>query len=220
MSLDIIIPVLNESFILNQHATYYHELSTKAHLIFVDGGSRDDTVTLAQQYGVVLQGPQGRGLQKNFGITASSADQYLFLHVDTQIPLESLPVINNALKNNLDYGGLTLHINDRHVSFRLYENIVNFRTKARGIIDGDCGFFIRRSVFEAVGGFDALPYMEDICLSQRLTKHYRYGCLPERITVSSRKWHEKGFGHTLLTYSRAYLDLWTGRLKTTTYDQK
>jgi len=94
--IDIIIPVLNEEKILTEEARYYLNLKTQARIIFVDGGSTDQTVALAQKYGEVVASPSGRAIQKNRGAQTSKAEHLLFLHVDALINDQALNHVEQA----------------------------------------------------------------------------------------------------------------------------
>lgn len=207
--LDIIIPVLNEERILIQEAPYYKALSRRAGLIFVDGGSRDRTAALAGRYGTVVSAPQGRAVQKNSGANASRSPYLLFMHVDTLVPLDALRSIERTLDSGAVAGCLTMAIQDKRFIFRLWEWMVNVRSRLLGVIDGDLGMFIRRDAFNRLGQFDPLPEMEDIVFSGNLRKMTRMRVLRDRIVVSSRKWHTRGFGQTFKDYAWAYLRFWT-----------
>ena len=102
-----------------------------------------------------------------------------------------------------------MRIDDVKQVFRTYESIVNFRAKRFGVLDGDLGLFITRAKFEEVGGFDAMPIMDDIAFGKKLKKCSRVNVLADVISVSSRKWHDQGFVKTLMGYLLAYLQYWT-----------
>jgi len=211
---DIIIPVLNEEKILTKEALYYRALKQKARVIFVDGGSMDDTVKIAQEYGDVMSSPIGRGIQKNIGVRKSKARYLLILHVDTFIPEFILDRIDQILNEGVVGGCLTMRIQDENFIFRIYELAVNLRSKLFGVIDGDLGMFVRRDIFDQIGGFDLLPVMEDLVFAKKLRKTGSISVLPDRISVSSRKWHERGFVRTFFEYIVAYVRLWNGSLAT------
>lgn len=206
--LDIIIPVYNEEKILRERAGYFHGLRERARLVFVDGESTDRTVEIARHYGEVVRSPKGRGLQKNHGARHAVSQHLLFLHVDACLKPDSLQRIHEALNEGVCGGCLTLKIEDEGWIFSIFERIVNFRARRMGIIDGDLGMFVRKDVFDRLGGFDVLPVMEDIFFSKRLRKAGRLSPLDDRITVSSRKWREQGFFRTLGRYAWYYLKPW------------
>jgi rSAM/selenodomain-associated transferase 2 len=211
-SISIIIPVLNEEKILRESAGYYQALKEKARVIFVDGGSSDATVTIARDYGEVLASSPGRGIQKNCGAAAAPASDLLFLHVDAFLSDGALDHIAKAFAQGAAYGCLTMQIDDEGWMFRIYEQAVNVRARFLGVIDGDLGLFIRRRIFDELGGFRALSVMEDIDFARRLRAAQSIRVLPDPIRVSSRKWHERGFIRTFGDYSAAYVKLWSGRL--------
>ena len=211
--IDIIIPVLNEEIILTAEAEYYKTLRQFSKIIFVDGGSTDKTVDIAKEFGIVISSPAGRAIQKNYGFQNTAAEHVLFLHVDTFINKNALEQIEKSLDNGAVGGCLTMRIENKGLMFRLYEIIVNFRSTSFGIIDGDLGTFVRRDVFEQLGGFDLHPVMEDIIFSKKLHEAGPICVLQEPICVSSRKWHNNGFIKTFFEYTLAYTRLWTGRIK-------
>jgi len=210
---DIIIPVLNEEKILTKEAQYYQSLKNRARVIFVDGGSADGTVEIAQRYGEVISCATGRAIQKNRGAQETRSERLLFLHVDCFIDEHALDSIDQIMEEGSIGGCLTMHIQDNGFIFRIYEKIINFRAGAFGIIDGDLGTFVRRDIFDQLGGFDLLPVMEDLVFAKKLCKAGSIRALPDLVYVSSRKWHERGFFRTFLEYTLAYIQLWTGRLK-------
>jgi len=149
---DIIIPVLNEEKVLTQEAQYYQTLKNRARVIFVDGGSTDRTIEIAKTYGKVVSSPAGRAIQKNHGTQETQAEYLLFLHVDALIDEHALDSIDEILRKGSIGGCLTMHIADKGFIFRIYEWTVNFRARAFGIIDGDLGTFVRRDIFDQLGG--------------------------------------------------------------------
>lgn len=206
----IIIPVLNEEEILRRDEQYFAGLSAAADVVFVDGGSNDKTVELAGRLGRILQTARGRGIQKNFGAKNSHNLYLLFLHADSRIDVNALPGIAEALGEGFAAGCFRLKVDDRRGVFRFYEWLVNFRAKRLGIIDGDLGMFIRKDVFEQIGFFADMPIMEDIEFSKRLARYAKLKILNDSIRVSSRKWDELGFWHTLGVYSATYIKYWLG----------
>ena len=215
--IDIIIPVLNEEKILREKQEYYKILQSKAYIVFVDGGSSDKTVEIAQNYGDVVLSQRGRGIQKNSGVKKTRAQHILFLHVDSYVDEEVFNQIPQALNNGVVGGCFTMKIEDQRPIFRVYEKAVNFRAKVFGIIDGDLGMFVQRKAFEEAGCFDHLPVMEDLLFAKKLRKIGKIAALSHPIFVSSRKWDECGFLRTFLKYSWAYIQLWGGLIKENGY---
>ena len=57
---------------------------------------------------------------------------------------------------------------------------------------------VRRAVFERLGGFPAVPLMEDIELSRRLKRVGEIACLRETVLTSARRWQRHGVVRTVL----------------------
>ena len=87
---------------------------------------------------------------------------------------------------------------------------MNFRSRLTGIATGDQGIFVRRSLFERVGGFPAIALMEDIALSRLLKRHSRPVCLRQRLQTSSRRWEGDGILRTILLMWRLRLAYFLG----------
>jgi hypothetical protein len=52
--------------------------------------------------------------------------------------------------------------------------------------------FATRAAFESVGGFPAIPLMEDVALSRALRARSRPACLRARVVTSGRRWERDG----------------------------
>ena len=74
---------------------------------------------------------------------------------------------------------------------------MNLRSRLTGIATGDQAMFVTRAALEAVGGFPALPLMEDIEMSRRLKRLGRPACLRQRVTTSARRWQQGGVCRTV-----------------------
>jgi rSAM/selenodomain-associated transferase 2/rSAM/selenodomain-associated transferase 1 len=202
MKLAIVVPVLDEadqvSARLQALAPYR---SGGVCVVVVDGGSRDDTVQratpLADQ---VLVAPRGRSSQMNAGARAAAAlgaDALLFLHADTCLPEGAVALIGRALEKGADWGRFDVHIEGRHPLLPMVASLMNLRSRLSGIATGDQAVFVRRRLFEAVGGFPEQPLMEDIALSARLRRVSPPACLRERVTTSGRRWDRHGLWTTI-----------------------
>ena len=76
--------------------------------------------------------------------------------------------------------------------------MMNLRSRLTGIGTGDQGIFVSRKLYEAVGGFDDIPLMEDISLCKKLRKVSRPRYLPVTLQTSARRWLDKGVIRTIL----------------------
>lgn len=88
--------------------------------------------------------------------------------------------------------------------------MMNQRSRLTGICTGDQAIFVRRDLFEQLGGYSDIPLMEDIDLSRRLRKIASPACLRPALTTSSRKWHKHGVCRTIALMWWIRLQYWAG----------
>lgn len=194
----IIIPVLNEAAYIKTHGMLFQNLD--AEILFVDGGSQDQTGILLQKHGLnVIVSEQGRALQMNQGAEHTEADILVFLHVDTEFDAQHLQHIQQAmLDEQVVSGRFDVRLSGEHWMFRVIETMINWRSRVTRISTGDQVIFVRRTVFESLGGFSVLPIMEDIVLSRLLKTQGDIACLKDTVLTSSRRWEECGIFSTIL----------------------
>lgn len=208
MSISIVMPVLDEAGILPAALSRLSESQHDWHeLIVVDGGSTDGSLALAQLWtDYALPAPRGRASQMNFGATLATSEVLLFLHADTRLPEDAAWKILDGLSDNRhEWGRFDVQLSGRHPLLRVVEYTMNLRSRLTGIATGDQAIFVRRSLFERVGGFPDIPLMEDIALSRLLRKHGMPLCLRDRVLTSSRRWEHKGVLRTILLMWRLRL---------------
>jgi rSAM/selenodomain-associated transferase 2 len=168
-------------------------------VIVVDGGSRDATAEIARRLGHrVLTGPRGRALQMNAGAAVARGDVLLFLHADTRLPAGFGAAIEGAVARGAVAGRFDVVLRGRHPWLRVVAALMNARSRATRIATGDQAIFVRRDAFDAMGGFAAIPLMEDIELSRRLRAVGPYAALRARVSTSARRWEENGVARTVL----------------------
>jgi rSAM/selenodomain-associated transferase 2/rSAM/selenodomain-associated transferase 1 len=199
MKLAIVVPVLNEAATLAARLQALAPLRARgAELLVVDGGSTDGTPGIAKPHADrVLQAPRGRASQLNAGAAAAQGDVLLFLHADTQLPGGANQLIEHALASGHRWGRFDVRIEGRHALLPMVAWFMNHRSRLSGIATGDQAVFVQRRLFESVGGFAAMPLMEDIDLSQRLKAAEAPACLRERVSTSGRRWDQHGFWRTV-----------------------
>ena len=169
-------------------------------MILVDGGSDDLTTQVAARFSDVrlLTSPRGRACQMNAGARASRGDVLLFLHADTWLPDGALGAVTAVLEDSRVVGGrFDVRFDSPRAVFRMIAFFMNLRSRMSGISTGDQAIFVRRHVFEAMGGYPDLPLMEDVELSRRLKRRGRLAALRWRVTTSSRKWEREGALRTM-----------------------
>lgn len=199
MKLSFIIPVLNEAEQIPHLAEQIVVLQEAGHeVIVVDGGSQDQTLSLARQLtDKVIESGRGRARQMNVGASTAQGDGLVFLHADSRLPENAECLIRNALEQH-QWGRFDVRLSGQLWLFRVIEGLMNLRSCLTGIATGDQCLFVRREVFEAVGGYADIALMEDIALSQQLKCYGRPVCLKQKVTTSSRHWEQRGVFKTII----------------------
>ena len=203
MRLAIVLPVLNEGAGLLPRLQALAPLRERgARVTVVDGGSEAGVPAfVAPLVDEVLSAPRGRASQMNAGAWAAGragAEVLLFLHADTALPPMADQLIHHALTRGADWGRFDVCIEGRHPLLPMVAALMNRRSRLSGIATGDQAMFVRRRVFEAMGGFAAIPLMEDTDLSRRLRGVARPACIAQRVTTSGRRWDQQGLWRTVL----------------------
>ncbi|MFL6833873.1 MAG: TIGR04283 family arsenosugar biosynthesis glycosyltransferase [Xanthobacteraceae bacterium] len=199
--LSIIMPVLNEGESIAAALDALADLRARGtEVIVVDGGSRDATVRRARpRADRVVLASRGRALQMNAGAEQASGDVLLFLHADTRVPADADHVVLKGLeRSGRVWGRFDVKIDGRSPVLLVVAWFMNLRSRLTGIATGDQATFVRRSAFQAVGGFPAIALMEDIALCKRLKRVSRPLCLRERVITSGRRWEKKGVLSTII----------------------
>lgn len=193
MRVSVIIPTLNEAAIVTQAVARAQALGSYE-VIVADGGSEDGTAGLAEAAGaMVVAAPRGRANQQNAGARRAQGDVLLFLHADTHLAADGLVQVERALADpRVACGAFRQAIEADGRLYRLLEHGNAWRAARRGLPYGDQGIFVRRELFEGVGGFPELKLMEDVFLMRRLRRQTRPILLPGPLYVSARRWRRRG----------------------------
>ncbi|HYQ92012.1 MAG TPA: TIGR04283 family arsenosugar biosynthesis glycosyltransferase, partial [Candidatus Competibacteraceae bacterium] len=198
--ISIIVPVLNEAAALPVCLQALQSLRRQdCELLVVDGGSTDASVTIARTLADrVLSTPAGRAVQMNAGAQVAHGDILWFLHGDSLPPPDAAASIRVALvESNRCWGRFDVRLSGNRPLLRIVETLMNRRSRLTGIATGDQGIFVRRWAFAQVGGYPAIPLMEDIALSRALKRLSRPVCLCQHLLTSSRRWEQQGIWKTI-----------------------
>lgn len=198
-TISIIIPALNEARHIGETLRHLQPLRDRGHeVIVVDGGSDDQTVALATPLAdTVLDSPPGRAGQMAAGAAAARHPVLWFLHADTLVPDGADRAILDTLQQR-GWGRFDVVLSGNHPMLRIVERLINLRSRLSGIATGDQGIFIRRELYQRIGGMPLQPLMEDVELSRRLRRTARPACLRQRLVTSSRRWEQRGILRTIL----------------------
>lgn len=211
MNLSIVVPVLNEAPGIARFLSGLAGLRARgAQLIVVDGGSRDGTPALAAPFADLLVNSKGgRANQMNAGAAHAQGEALLFLHADTLLPPDADMLISAALAD-CHWGRFDVRFDGAHPAMPMIAAMMNLRSRITGISTGDQAMFLRRETYSRMGGFEAIPLMEDIELSRRLKRIGRPACLRQRVTTSSRRWEKYGVWRTVFLMWRLRLAYFFG----------
>lgn len=202
--ISVIIPALNEAKVLPATLDDLSAQPGDFETILVDGGSTDATLAIAARYpGVrVMTSPRGRAAQMNAGAAVATGDILLFLHADTCLPPDAIAELNRLQADpDCHAGGFHHRFSGGHWTLRTVSWLHNRRCAWTGVFYGDQAMFVRRPLFEDLGGFPA-GELEDIVLSERLLERCEPRFLASSVVTDSRKFEQMGplrsFGRCLL----------------------
>lgn len=196
MKLSIIVPVLNEARNLVEMMPFFlnHKQKNKFEVIVVDGGSEDESFQIAKNLGVrILQSKErSRACQMNLGACQASGNILYFVHADTRVLPSFFTDITTVLDSGVASGCFAYSFNSNNWLLKVNSWFTQFNGLLSG--GGDQTLFVKREVFEALGGFDeSYCIMEDFDIVRRLKKKYRFKVIPKKITVSARKYESNSW---------------------------
>ncbi len=143
----------------------------------------------------------GRGNQMNEAARAATGNVLLFHHADTELSEAHLHSLQTtmAADSTLGGGAFRRQFDERHPHLRWLEPWEALRCRRFGPLFGDQSIFVRRTVFESLGGFADIPLMEDVDFSCRMRRRERIVLLAPAIRSSARKHIQQGRWRTTMT---------------------
>jgi rSAM/selenodomain-associated transferase 2/rSAM/selenodomain-associated transferase 1 len=210
-SVSIVVPTLNEAAVIDTALTRLRRDFPACELIVADGGSSDATAELAARHANVVCCEPGRAAQMNAGAACATGEVLWFIHADTRVDPAALGQISSALENPAVVGGgLRMCFDQPGLALAYVACTSNLRARWLHWVFGDQAMFIRRHVFDALGGFPSLPIMEDLEMSRRLHRRGRLAVLPATATTSARRFTAHGTWRTLAFMQYLKLLYFTG----------
>ena len=189
---DVVIPTLNaaRSILRTLAVLQDGHRSSQASVIVCDGGSSDDTVAICRAAGAIVVGAEGgRGRQLATGAAAGAAPWLLFLHADTVLAAgwcDAVDAFTRAAGNGTKAGYFRLCFDSRADAARRLERLVAWRCRSFGLPYGDQGLLISRALYDRLGGFRALPLMEDVDLARRIGRRNLIALDADAVTSAER----------------------------------
>ncbi len=222
LNLSIIVPLLNEADNLPQLIAHIVRLDpAPQQVILVDGGSVDGSVAITNnvlksteidQSAInwrIIESTVGRAQQMNAGAILATGDVLLFLHADTELPADAIDNVQQAVVQ-YDWGRFDVRLDSREPLLKIVGLMINQRSRLMGIATGDQAIFIKKSLFEQIGGYPDQPLMEDIELCKRLKKIAQPACLKSKVITSARRWQQHGTWRTIFLMWHLRFDYWRG----------
>ncbi len=207
--ISIIIPTLNEATLIEDLLTHLLTLTNPAghEIIVSDGGSIDDTVSIAEKYVRVVHSEKGKSYQLNAGAKEARGDVLFFVHATMTVPPGVMEVIEDRIFiKGFDGGGFSnvFAEDKRDIWFiRVCMNswIVDRDSRWNRVFYGDNGIFCKKEVFDLLGGFKPIPIMEDYEFSRRLRDQFRSVRITQpKLILSTRRLNTTGYIRTRLQW--------------------
>ncbi len=171
-----------------------------AEIVVVDGGSVDASVAQARPLcDALIVASRGRARQMNAGASASHGDAIVFVHADTIVPPTFAADIASALADSAVVGGrFDVNLDDAALPYRIIGAMISLRSRLSRTATGDQAIFVRREIFDRLGGFPELELCEDLEFSRRMKRAGRVACLRSQVTTSARRWNRDGVVRTVV----------------------
>ncbi len=192
--LSVVIPARNEAATLGDTLAHLAAAAPRhgaPEIVVAVGGSTDGTAAVAAAGGarVVAGGDPCRAGLLNAGARAARGGTLLFLHADTLVPAGYLEAISGALGDPDVVGGaFDFEFRERAWQLGAMAAINRARCRLTGNFYGDQAIFVRRAVFERLGGFPPRQLFEDLLFSQAMRRAGRVVLLRgRRVRASGRR---------------------------------
>jgi rSAM/selenodomain-associated transferase 2 len=199
LSLSVVIPTLNASETLPNTIATFATASRRGidlDIVVTDSGSTDSTARIAAELGArVIQAERGRGQQLIAGAKAARGEWLLFLHADTVLGRgwdAAVMVFTSDERNRERAAVFSFALNDPAPAARRLERLVRWRNNWLGLPYGDQGLLIHRCFYSRLGGYKALPLMEDVELVRRIGMA-RFALFDVRAITSPARYRQAGY---------------------------
>jgi glycosyltransferase involved in cell wall biosynthesis len=135
----------------------------------------------------------------NAGAKHATGDWLLFLHADTVLPPGAIQRLNEMeVDQTIQAGGFMHQFSGDDWRLKLISFLDNFRCIRSRIIYGDQALFVRRPLFEQLGGFPNRPILEDVAMCESLLAVTRPLLLSPPVVTDARKFLKMGIWRSFL----------------------
>lgn len=156
----IIIPTYNEADNISKIEEVLNNIKGNFEVIFSDGFSSDNTFDLINH--PKIRERKFRSNQMNAAAKYAKGEYLFFLHADSIIGPDCVNIINSS---NLAAGCFKMSFIPNNFKLEIISYYSNKRVRKRNIAFGDQGIFVKKELFEQIGGYKSIPLMEDYQLS-------------------------------------------------------
>jgi len=211
--ISIIIPTYNEGDQIEETIRQIHDANGNEiiEIIVVDGGSQDQTMSIARKCGAltILSKKKGRAAQMNRGASAANGKVLYFLHADSIPPGNFTNLIMTALAKGYYSGCFRLRFDQSH--WFLNANCWFTRFDINAVRFGDQSLFVTNEAFHKSGGFnESLLMMEDQEIIHRIKKFGRFTVMNAAVTTSARKYRDNGIYRMQVIFYRIWFMYYLG----------
>lgn len=163
-------------------------------VIISDGGSTDETVSVASDSGAkIIESDKGRSAQLRAGAQAARSDWLLFLHADTALSRDWAERVSDHLLDHANKAAVfELKYRSDARAARWLERRAMRRARWLGLPYGDQGLVISKRLYEDIGGYADVPLMEDVKIAQAIGKS-RLRFLSAEARTSAAKYERDGY---------------------------
>lgn len=191
--ISVIIPCLNEADNISAslHSARCAYSPSEVEIILVDGGSTDGTLDRVPETVLVVSTRANRAYQMNQGVEASQGAILVFCHGDTRLPWGWREALLEALQDPQVSGGAFQSRLEPETAFLKMVNRVKLPPDWRFMFGDQC-LFLRRSIFDQIGGYPEIPLMEDVELARGMARTGQLARIDARVVTDSRRMLERG----------------------------
>ena len=198
----VVVPLYNEGKNVETLVSHLKQFQAFHELIFIDASTDKDSIaliannfkgdSLGSKIKIEPSVVASRSKQMNQGAKLSTGTVILFLHCDTKLPKNAVPLIEAEIENGFLWGRFDVKLGSKGMIFRIIEKMIGLRSRLRKLATGDQAIFVTADLFQAVDGFPEIPLMEDIALSKSLKSYSRPALIKQPVITSARRWENRG----------------------------
>ena len=201
LSLAILVPIFNESKILDQSLKQIQSLQRHfsewaIEVILIDSGSSDDSQVIASRWTKtdgwkwvhIEDRPPSTGTAVKIGLAHSRSEICLVLPVDTELPPASLSQLQTLITDkNVRCGGFTKQYSPQTlllIPYQWIQNVIRLRILRHTVWTNGIFFPTNEAPTISDQGF-----LEDVLLSDELRKRADWGVVNAPLIVSARRYY-------------------------------